>query len=303
MDSAKSVTATFNTSSSPRLLWKHSSGQASVWTLDASDALSSSMTHGPYTNWTPIQYSRAASGSAGRLLWQHTSGQVSIWTLDASDALSSSVAHGPYTDWTPLQYSRVGSCPGRLVWQHTSGQVSIWQLDAGDGYSGTAQAHGPYTNWAPIQYEQDSDCTARLVWQHTSGQVSIWQLDANDALTGSVAHGPYTNWSIVNYNRTGDGLGIAAGGGGEQAVMLGAPEVAIHKAGSGTGTITVVEQVCGGTCMVLFVPYDPAGSVMVQVEPDADSSFVRWEDSTGTPIDGIHYAQPGETVYAVFELK
>jgi hypothetical protein len=42
---------------------------------------------------------------------------------------------------------------------------------------------------------------------------------------------------------------------------------------------------------------------MLQVVPDADSVFVRWETAAGVPLASIYYAQLGETVIAVFEKK
>jgi hypothetical protein len=41
----------------------------------------------------------------------------------------------------------------------------------------------------------------------------------------------------------------------------------------------------------------------IEVIPEADATFVRWETEEGLPVDGIHYAQPGETVIAIFERK
>jgi hypothetical protein len=41
----------------------------------------------------------------------------------------------------------------------------------------------------------------------------------------------------------------------------------------------------------------------LQVIPEADSVFVRWETVDGVPLASIYYAQPGETVIAIFNKK
>jgi hypothetical protein len=77
----------------------------------------------------------------------------------------------------------------------------------------------------------------------------------------------------------------------------------VHKAGSGTGTIMVGQQVCGSTCVELVIPYVEHDTATLEVIPDADCTFVRWETAAGVPVEGMHYAQPGDTVMAVFEKK
>jgi len=39
------------------------------------------------------------------------------------------------------------------------------------------------------------------------------------------------------------------------------------------------------------------------VLPENGSVFLGWQSENGAPLTGIHYAQPGDTVYAVFDLK
>jgi hypothetical protein len=78
------------------------------------------------------------------------------------------------------------------------------------------------------------------------------------------------------------------------------PTVTIKKAGTGTGTITLGEDVCDAACAEITIPYAEGAKVQVQVTPAADSVFVRWEKADGTALAGIAYAQPGDTVVAVF---
>jgi hypothetical protein len=84
---------------------------------------------------------------------------------------------------------------------------------------------------------------------------------------------------------------------GEQSVIM------IRKAGTGTGTIMADQQACDAACAELTIPYIEGSMATLQVVPEADSTFVRWETTDGVPLASIYYAQPGETVYAVFEKR
>jgi hypothetical protein len=77
----------------------------------------------------------------------------------------------------------------------------------------------------------------------------------------------------------------------------------VRKAGSGTGTVIIGQQDCGSACVEVVIPYVEHDTATLEVIPDADCTFVRWETAEGVPVEGIHYAQPGETVMAVFEKK
>ncbi len=91
------------------------------------------------------------------------------------------------------------------------------------------------------------------------------------------------------------------GGAPAQAPAL-AP-VTILKTGTGNGTIIAGDQECGPGCAELVIPYVTDGSMTVTVEPAAGSFFAGWETVGGDPIGQTFYANPGETVVAVFELQ
>jgi hypothetical protein len=81
------------------------------------------------------------------------------------------------------------------------------------------------------------------------------------------------------------------------------PVITVKKAGPGQGTIRVGANTCGPECTEWLLPSADGRPLTVEVIPASDSYFVRWEDQAGLPLEGIHYAQPGDTVYAVFEKK
>ena len=80
-----------------------------------------------------------------------------------------------------------------------------------------------------------------------------------------------------------------------------ASSLIVRKAGTGAGTIIVGKELCGPECETMSIPYVKDTTVTLQVVPAVDSTFVRWETAAGVVLDNIYYAQPGETVIAVFE--
>ena len=52
-----------------------------------------------------------------------------------------------------------------------------------------------------------------------------------------------------------------------------------------------------------MLKYSSGGEMAVDVRSEEGSVFVGWQSESGGPLSGIHYARPGDVVYAVFELK
>lgn len=79
--------------------------------------------------------------------------------------------------------------------------------------------------------------------------------------------------------------------------------ITIRKAGTGNGTLIAETSSCGPECDTFSIPYIEAERVTVQVLPDDASLFIGWQTLEGTPLEEIFYAQPGDTVLAVFERQ
>ena len=53
-----------------KILWRHTSGKISLWSVDSQGNPVGFKEHGPFNDWTPINYSN------GKILWRHTSGKI-----------------------------------------------------------------------------------------------------------------------------------------------------------------------------------------------------------------------------------
>jgi hypothetical protein len=107
-------------------------------------------------------------------------------------------------------------------------------------------------------------------------------------------------WNSTGYGPWSAGMGFIV----SASANLGAiAPISIHKRGSGKGTILGAGQTCGPDCPALSIPYIEHAATTLQVIPEADSYFVRWETADGVPLEQMYYAQPGDMVIAVFEKK
>jgi hypothetical protein len=79
--------------------------------------------------------------------------------------------------------------------------------------------------------------------------------------------------------------------------------VRIGKRGKGRGTIATETETCDEICEELVAPYVAGEQLELRVTPEDGSVFAGWEAADGTPLEDIYYANPGDTVYAIFELK
>ncbi|MCP4287823.1 MAG: hypothetical protein GY792_25870, partial [Gammaproteobacteria bacterium] len=77
----------------------------------------------------------------------------------------------------------------------------------------------------------------------------------------------------------------------------------VIKTGNGFGSVIVNGQVCDVACQQLHVPFTEQTVVNLEAIPEPGSYFVRWEDESGQPLDGIVYEATDVTVYAVFGIS
>jgi hypothetical protein len=280
------------------LLWAHaSSGWAKLWALNAAGAKVCHLTYALGAGWEATSYHRNRDGTA-RMLWANaSSGTAKLWTLNAAGVKVSHINYSLAPGWQATSYHRNSDGTARLLWGHvSSGWAKVWTLNA----AGAKVSHLPYglaPGWQATGYHRESDGTARLVWSNVSiGWAKVWTLNAAGAKVSHLTYGIGTSgWKATSYH------GMTSSG--IMSVMAPGASLVIKKAGTGQGTISADEQACGPACAELTLPYVEQTMKTLQVVPAADSSFVRWETADGALLEKIYYAQPGETVIAVFEKK
>src|SRR5262245_57154206 len=96
-----------------KILWSHTSGRISLWTVDNQGHYVSDRQHGPFEGFTALNY------ADGKILWGHTDGRISLWAVDNQGHHVSDRQHGPFEGFTALNYA-----DGKILWRHTDGRIS-----------------------------------------------------------------------------------------------------------------------------------------------------------------------------------
>jgi hypothetical protein len=320
------------------LLWTRSTdGRTSVWTLNASGSFVSAKSY-QAAGWTAESYQRNTNNTA-QLLWTRASdGRASVWMLNAGGGYQSARGYQA-AGWQATSSYRTSDGSAYLLWTRASdGRTSVWKLNASGGFQSAwgYQASG----WQATSFHPGGDGSCYLVWTRASdGRASVWRLNASGVFQSAWGY-QASGWQATSLHRNGDGTffllwtrasdgrasvwKLSSSGGfvsawGYQANGWTAQSVygqtdsssyrqegsvlVVRKAGTGNGTILTDQQACDAACAELSVPYIEGAMATLQVVPEANSTFVRWETADGIPLESIYYAQPGETVIAVFEKK
>lgn len=87
-------------SNTGKILWRHTDGRISLWTVDSSGKVLLDIQHGPFIGFTGVNY------ADGKILWRNADGRISLWTVDALGNHVSDVQHGPFVGFTGQNYSQ-----------------------------------------------------------------------------------------------------------------------------------------------------------------------------------------------------
>jgi hypothetical protein len=265
--------------------------------------------------WTEVHeatwYYLWVNGPSGNVLKQwYTSAQAKCGGGACAVTPATTLANGTYTWWvqtwnsagygpwsTGKTFTVSGCKPGATVLISPSGSSTnpppwYWWYDVGNatwyylwvnGPSGTPVIQKWYT---AVQ----ANCNGKWCWVTNSTTLptgtNTWWIQP---------------WNSCGYGPWSAGKSFTISAAGRQAVGA---VVIVRKQGTGTGTIRVGAQVCGPECTELTLPYTASARFTLQVMPATDSRFVGWQTAEGEIVEGsMFYAQPGDTVIAVFEKK
>ena len=145
------------------LLWRSTTGTASLWTVGLGGDFLYSPVYGPYPGWQTTSLAVGLQGER-ELLWTHAAdGKASLWRVDAANhqtVFPTTGSYGPYSGYSCLAVTTDPAGTAYLLWsQPSTGHASFWKLDgAGDipeVGSSTQSVYGPYADghggfWAPV---------------------------------------------------------------------------------------------------------------------------------------------------------
>jgi beta-lactamase superfamily II metal-dependent hydrolase len=171
------------------LLWRHTSGDVSLWLMNGSEASGGGSAGSADPAWQIAGVGDFDRDGRSDILWRHTSGAVTIWLMNGTQIVGGGYVTTVDPSW---QISGTGDFNGDrradIVWRHTSGELVIWLMTgatvAGGGSVGTVDM-----NWQIVgtgNYEGNR--RADLLWRHSSGAIAIWFMNGTTA-TGGGAFG------------------------------------------------------------------------------------------------------------------
>jgi hypothetical protein len=184
VDSASGATGTFTLTwrraEVARMLWRHTSGAITVWTVDEAGVIVDHPIFGPFPGWTVLKIAVGPDRKT-RVLWRHTTGMVNLWTIDGHTILAYSV-FGPYEGWTAADMA-IGS-DGRIhvAWTHTTDVLGLWTLTPDGTTLMSTAVQGPVSQHVPVGLAVDSASTVRTLWRSSTGRFSLF--------TGAGIYGP-----------------------------------------------------------------------------------------------------------------
>jgi uncharacterized repeat protein (TIGR03803 family) len=195
------------------LLWQNpSTGQASIWEMDATTRVGGgpiNPTPGPA--WTAVGTGVFAAGDSADILWQNTStGQAAVWEMDGNTRTGGgAVTPIPGPSWEAIGTGDFnGDGLSDILWQNTStGQAAVWEMDGNTRTGGGTLSVNPGPTWKAVgtgDFNGDGD--SDILWQNTgTGQVAIWEMDGNTrAGGGTLSVNPGPAWQAIG---TGDFYG------------------------------------------------------------------------------------------------
>lgn len=165
-----------------KVLWRHTSGEISLWTVDAAGNYLSNANHAPGASWTPLSYSN------NRLLWRNSDGRISYWTLNDANQHLTFAENGPYAGWTAVNHAS-----DRVLWRSTTGEISLWTVNSVGNYVSHVN-HGPFAGWTAVNYANN-----HILWRHDTGKISLWRVDDAGTYLGHYEYGPYAGWTALSY--------------------------------------------------------------------------------------------------------
>ena len=180
-----------------RLLWRHTSGAITIWTVDGAGTIVSNPRYGPFSGWEPVKIVVGPDGRT-RVLWRHTSGLITIWTLDTAGNIVSHPTHGPRAGWIASDMVIRADGEIQLAWTRPDGALSVWRMPSDASVQWSGLAYGPYTGWQPLGIAVDRYLTRRTLWRGGSGTIGLWSEAESYGAPSFAVYGPYAGWTPVD---------------------------------------------------------------------------------------------------------
>jgi hypothetical protein len=179
------------------ILWRDTSGNTVVWSMNgASIGASGSVGQVP-TTWQIVGQRDFDGDGKADLLWRDSSGNVAMWFMNGT-SVASAAAVASVPGWNIVGTGDLnGDGKGDLLWRDGSGNTAVWLMN-GANVTGSASLGNVPISWSIVGHADfDGGGKADILWRDSSGNVAIWFMNgASVASAASVANVGGT-WNIA----------------------------------------------------------------------------------------------------------
>jgi hypothetical protein len=199
---ALTTTHGFTSSAHSDILWRDSSGDVAIWTMNGTTISAGTVIGNVPNTWSILgQHDYNGDGSAD-ILWRDTSGNVAIWLMNGTTPIAQTLIANVPTNWNIIGTGDFnGDGKSDILWQDGSGNVAIWLMNGTSILSALVIDNLP-ANWTVVGTgDFNGDGMTDILLRDSAGDIGVWLMNGtNISSTGIVANVP-ANWSIVG---TGD---------------------------------------------------------------------------------------------------
>lgn len=152
-------------------------GESTLETLDANNAVQDTQAFGPYDGWTALFVSSGPDNTS-RILWQRYDGTLALWTLSPQGEYEGSVAVPALAGGIPIGLALGADGQARLLWKTPHNTAFVWTLSQSGAVLRVASIRPPAGD-APTALSLGSDGLSRVLSGDGAGKAALVTVSAS----------------------------------------------------------------------------------------------------------------------------
>ncbi len=173
-----------------RVLWKHTSGAVSLWTLWSPGNFTYD-DYGPYPGWDAAGLAIGYDDQP-RVLWAYVDNSISLWNILSPGFFW----YDDYLEYNRRSFQSIcvgGDDNAYLLWQGSDRSIDVWRVHS-DG-SQDYNSLNPPPNGAAIGIGVGMDERPWVMWRGSDLHLTLWRLSNYLDNPASQDYGPYAGWT------------------------------------------------------------------------------------------------------------
>lgn len=189
----------FNGNGQQDILWRSTSGQDAIWSMNGDQVVSEQYTGTATPDWTVAGLGDFNGDGKSDILWHDAAtNQYAVWLMNGSTVNSAQLLPGPTTDWSVAGVGDFnGDGKSDILWRNTSGQDAIWNMNGATPTSKVLTAPAT-TDWSVAGVgDFNGDGKADILWRNVSGQDAVWDMNGSTQVSAQFTQSATTDWHVA----------------------------------------------------------------------------------------------------------